>query len=343
MQRIIITGFGFMGGIHAQAYARIPGAQVVAVVDTAPERAKAQADRIGLACPVLTSLDRALAEMPSDVLDVCLPTDLHAGAAIAGLGAGRHVFCEKPLCMSAAEATKIKAAAKKAKRRFMVGQCIRFWPEYQAFVEFHRSKQAGKLLSLTLQRRAGRPRYSVGNWLNDEKRSLGAAADLHIHDTDFLHHLLGAPKAVRSVGTRDKSGWSHILTTYDYPGVCVQAEGGWNYPEQWGFRMSFQALYERAAVEYDSAASPTLRVTHAGKAPEPLAFTAPGAGESTAGTGNVSSLGGYYNELAYFVDCLERGRAPTVATLDHGITSLATVQAEIRSAATGKPVTLKKG
>ena len=341
MQRIIIAGFGFMGGIHAQAYARIPGAEVVAVVDIDPARAQAQATKIGLTCPIIADLGQALAEVPSDVVDVCVPTYLHTPIALTALAAGRHVFCEKPLCMSAAEAAKIKAAVKKARRRFMVGQCIRFWPEYQAFSEFHRAKRAGKLLSLTLQRRAGRPSYSAGDWLNKAERSLGAAADLHIHDTDYLLHLLGRPKAVRSVGTRDKSGWSHIFTTYEYPGICVQAEGGWNYPAQWGFRMSFQALYERAAVEFDSSATPTLRVTYEGKAPEPLPFHTPGAGNSTAGTGNVSSLGGYYNELAYFIDCLERGIAPAIATLDHGTASLKTVLAEIRSAETGRPVALK--
>lgn len=340
MQKIAIIGFGFMGGMHAQIYSQLKTAKLCAVVEKNTAKARAAMKKLGIAVPVYPTLKAALAGQEIDVVDVCLPTDLHTTFALEAIAAGKHVFCEKPLALTDAEARRVVAAAKKSGVAFQVGQCIRFWPEYQALEAFVKSGKGGRLLSLSLQRRAARTAYSDGNWLNDGKRSGGAALDLHIHDTDFVHHLLGKPQAVTSTGTKDATGWSHIFTTYHFKKVSVTAEGGWNYPKNWGFQMSFQAVFENAAVEYDSGASPTLVVTQGNGAKKPLAFQQPGAGESKSGTGNLSSLGGYYNELAEFLRCLEAGHAPRLATVEQAAGSLSTALAEIRSASSGKTVTL---
>ncbi len=340
MQNIALVGFGFMGTMHAQIYSQLRKARLAAVVDLDQAKATRDLAKLGLKAPVYGTLAEALAGQDIDVVDICLPTDLHAPFALEAIAAGKHVFCEKPLALKAADGKKLTTAAEKAGVFFQVGQCIRFWPEYQALEAFVKSGKGGRLLSLTLQRRAGRPTYSTGDWLNDGERSGGAALDLHIHDTDFVHHLLGKPAAVTSVGTRDQTGWSHIFTTYHYPDVAVTAEGGWNYPANWGFQMAFQAVFEKAAIEFDSGASPTLTVTLGKGKKEALPFKSPGVGESKTGAGNLSSLGGYYNELAEFVRCLEARRAPKLATVAQAAESLSTTLAEIRSAATGKTVRL---
>jgi predicted dehydrogenase len=273
-------------------------------------------------------------------VDVCVPTPHHARCVRTALRAGKHVFCEKPLAASDREARSLARAAARAGVAMQVGQCIRFWPEYQALERYVRSGRGGRLRSLSLMRRSGRPAYSVGNWLARADLSGGAAFDLHIHDTDFVHHLLGRPRAVSSVGTRDETGWSHIFTQYHFDDVAVVAEGGWNYPGQWGFRMAFEAVFERSVVEYDSGASPTLTVVEGGSPRRPLPFRSPRVGNSRTNGGNLSALGGYYNELKYFIDCLEQGRQPALATPDHGAESVRTVLAEIRSATAGRTVRL---
>jgi predicted dehydrogenase len=338
MQNIAIVGLGFMGTMHAQVYAQLRNARVVAVVDD--KKSKRDLAKLNLDVPVFGTLEEMLAACEVDVVDICLPTDLHAPFALKAIAAGKHVFCEKPLALKAADGRKIAAAAKKARVFLQVGQCIRFWPEYQALEAFVKSGRAGKLLSLSLQRRTGWPGWSVGGWLLDGNRSGGGAFDLHIHDTDFVHHLLGKPDAVTSVGTRDKTGWSHIFTTYHFKNVAVTAEGGWNYPVNWGFQMAFQAVFERGAVEFDSGSGTGLSVTLGKGKKQPLAFKSAGAGESKTGGGNLSSLGGYYNELAAFISCLENKRAPKIATGDQAADSLATTLAEIQSAATGRTIKL---
>lgn len=339
MQEIILTGFGFMGAMHAQVYTRLPGASIAAVVDDNRNATARSMKKLGVRAPLFASLDEALAEVAADVVDVCLPTDLHAAAALRAIKAGKHLFCEKPLALRLADAVKIRAAAEAAGVFGQVGQCIRFWPEYVAFRKFVKSGRSGALRSLSLQRRSMLPTHSVGDWLLDQKRSGGAALDLHIHDTDFILALLGLPQAVSSRATSDEHGLSHIFTTYDFPGVRVTAEGGWNYPPKWGFQMAFQAVFENGAVEYDSGASPTLSVTLGGGSKKPLVFTQPAAGRSSTGAGNISSLGGYFNELQYFVNRLAAGQAPSEATLAQAAESLRVVQAEIESArSNGKTV-----
>ena len=335
MQNIIIAGFGFMGGMHAQVYRQLPAARIAAVVDTNKTAAGRAMSKLGVKAPLFTDLDQALRQIPCDVVDICLPTDLHATSALRAIKAGKHVFCEKPVTLRLADAQKIAAAAKAAGVSGQVGQCIRFWPEYTTFREFVRRGRAGALRSLTLQRRSMLPLHSAGAWLLDPKRSGGAALDLHIHDTDFVVALLGRPRAVRSQVTRDRHGPSHIFTAYDYPGVAVTAEGGWNYPPKWGFQMAFQAVFENGAVEYDSGASPTLTCTIGRGAKKTLPCKQPSIGRSASGRGNISSLGGYFNELQYFIGCLEKRRQPVEATLAQATESLRIVVAELQSARTG--------
>lgn len=337
---IALVGFGFMGTMHAQIYAQLPGARLVGIADPRADAARAKLQKLGMDIPVFESLPELLSARPeARMVDLCTPLDLHETNALIALKSGRHLFCEKPLAPTLAAADRIIAAAKATGVMTQVGHCIRFWPEYQALRQYTDSGRSGRLLRLSLSRQSSRPDYTVDNWANDERRSGGAALDLHIHDTDFVLALLGPPRAVHSRAVFDYSGPSQIVTLYDYPDTVVSADGGWSYPHKWGFRMTFQALFEDACIDYDSGKSPTLTITENEGVPKPLAFEAPAAGESKSGDGNISGLGGYFNELRAFVDCIMRGIPPSDATLEDARASLAVVFAEIESARERRPVT----
>jgi predicted dehydrogenase len=178
----------------------------------------------------------------------------------------------------------------------------------------------------------------VNGWILNPKRSGGAAVDLHVHDTDFILQLLGLPQKVTSTASSEAS---HIFTNYHYDNICVTAEGGWDYPPKWGFQMAFQAVFERGTVEYDSSASPSLSATLGNGPRKALPFQSPSIGVSQTDGGNITSLGGYFNELRYFIDCLEAAKKPEIATLAQAAESLRVVMAEVESAKTGKPVSLR--
>ena len=340
MQRIVVTGFGFMGSLHAQVYAALPQARVAAIVDADVSRAETRTRDLKIAAPVYRTLGDALSAQEAEIVDICLPTPLHPEHIRVALRAGKNIFCEKPFAATPTEARALAAAAKRARVKMQIGHCIRFWPEYQALERYVREKKGGRLLSLTLFRRSGVPTYSVGNWINNPALSGGGAFDLHIHDTDFVQHLLGTPSGVTSVGTKDRGGWSHLFTTYHFKKVSVTAEGGWNYPPNWGFQMGFEAVFEHAVIEYDSRANPTLMITERDGTRQPMPFAAPAVGDANRSSGNISALGGYFNELKYFIECLEGGRHPKIATPDQAAESVRIVRAEIKSATTGRRVPL---
>jgi predicted dehydrogenase len=341
--RIIIVGFGFMGRMHARVcqalVARGLDVEIVGIVDPQAESDQAMTE-LGIRAPRFKSLPEALGRTDASVIDICLPTDLHAVHIQMAARAGKHIFCEKPLALNAKEAEAAVAEAERANVFLQVGQCIRFWPEYEALRQFIQAGDAGKLRRLSLVRRASRPAYSRDNWLHEPSRSKGAALDLHIHDTDFVLHLLGTPRAVDSVGSRQDGAWTYLATHYSYDDVAVTAEGGWDLPAGWGFQMAFQAVFERAVIDYDSGQSPTLRIVRGAEPAQPLAFAKPEVVASGDAGGNISDLGGYYNELAYFYEGLAAGRGPKIATGRQALESLRVVLAEIESAEKQSPVAL---
>jgi predicted dehydrogenase len=198
--RVAIVGFGFMGRMHARVYQALPGVEIAGIIDTSPV-ARTQASELGIRVPFASSLDILLKSSDFNVVDICLPTDLHCEAIIAAARAGKHIFCEKPLALEIAEAERALEEVEKSGVVLQVGQCIRFWPEYQALERFMKSGKGGKLYSLSLQRRAGRPVYSRDNWLLDRKRSKGAALDLH------PRHRLRAPSSGQT--NRCPFYWTH--------------------------------------------------------------------------------------------------------------------------------------
>ena len=330
---VVIAGFGFMGQTHAKCLAMNPRAVVAGIVDAEPSGARERADELGLQVTVEKNLGEVLAKTGARAVDICLPTDLHQSYADQAFSRGLHVFCEKPLALTNEDATDMVRGADSAGVFLMVGHCIRFWPEYRELERVVRSGELGALRALSLKRMAGRPAYTVGNWVGDPARCTGAALDLHIHDTDFLHHLLGLPAAVTSRGLRYPSGWDRIATLYDFDGLCVSAEGSWDRPAGWGFRMAYHAAFELGSLDFDSAASPALTRCEEGGKPQPVP---PPALEIP----HPAGLAAYAAELDYFLSCIQEGKTPQISSGAQAAGSLRLALAEIESAATGKTITL---
>ena len=315
-----LVGLGFIGKAHLAGYGRIEAASLVAAHDVAGPA------RVGLppAAKWCDSLAELLADPAVEMVDLCVPTFLHVPLARQALGAGKHVFCEKPLALTAAEADQLRSQADRAGRMLMVGHCLRFWPEYLMLKEMIDSGRFGPVQSAAFARFSGRPTW--GDWFGEVGRSGGAALDLHVHDADLVLWYFGRPARVRSRGRRDPgAGVGYIVTDYDFAdGPVVHAEGGW-LPGSVPFRMTARVVFQSATVEYGSAARPTLAV-----------YPAEGTPEQPA----VPSADAYAEELAYFVGCIESRRTPARATAAQAVDAVALVEAEVRSVETGQAVVL---
>jgi len=308
--------------MHANVYGLLDNAKLVAFVDRKPEKRETYSKDFGV--PAYETIHEMLANHEVDAVDICLPTYEHKDAAIAVAEAGKHVFCEKPMALTVDDADAMIAACEKNKVRLMIGHCIRFWPEYAYLKRLADEGSLGKLLSVNLTRYGEFPSWSTDNWLADESKAGGGVLDMHIHDTDYAHYLLGAPSSVNAWGSVDSRGTSHAFTTMAFPGGAVaHLEGGWNLPNHTPFKMAFRAVFEKGAAIMDGG---PLTVYEDGKAPVVPEFPKMEA----AGGGNISDLGGYYHELKYFADCLTGDKPFEITTPQSSRQSLATTIEEIR-------------
>lgn len=303
-----------MGRMHSSVYATLPDVQVVATHASRMEGAEKLAADHG--ATVVHDLNEILDSNDIDVVDVCLPTDVHAEVAIAALERGKHVFCEKPMARDSAQAKAMIAAAGANGRALMIGHCIRFWNEYAELAKLVRSGELGELRSLNLTRYGEFPSWSVDGWIGDEARSGGAALDMHIHDTDFALHLLGEPDEVFSRGTIDDRGPSQIFTTMRFGATVVHTEGGWNLPPNTPFKHAYRAIFERGAAIFDGGPMTVYQTDGSNYVPT---FASMSAGDLG---GNLSDLGGYYHEMKYFFDCLGTGEPMAKCTPQSALRSL---------------------
>lgn len=327
MVKVGIIGAGFMGGMHAQAYPLLKNARLVAIADPRADKAKETADKC--AAKVYSGADELIADKDIDVVDICVPTFMHKEYTLKAAAAGKHVLCEKPIALSLDEADEMIAACKKAGVKFMVAQVLRFWPEYVELKKIYDSGKLGKMLSLTCSRMCSLPVWSWEKWMSDAKRSGGAILDLHIHDVDYLYYLLGRPVSLHAAGTVVYGGYNHIWCTYKFKNdVTGFAEASWDVAPQFPFTARFNAIFEKGTVESDSRQEKSLTIYTADKIEHPQisVVSAEDAG------GNISALGGYFEEIKYFVDCIDSDREPAVVTASDARNSLEVILAEMKSA-----------
>jgi len=335
-----IVGLGMMGTTHFRGYQEIPEAEVVAVCDVSGKKlagdwseAAGNIDTGSAATQDLASirtyeaLEAFLADDGIDLVDLCVPTFQHADFTVRALEAGKHVFCEKPMARTAADCERMIRAAEKAGRFLAVGHVLRFWPEYLVIKDMIDDGRYGKVTGVMMTRLSPRPGWTWDNWILDETRSGGAPLDLHIHDADTVQWYFGPPNRVSAVGTEEAKAMGHIVATYHYAdGPAVVAEGGWDYPATFPFRMEASVMFEKAAVEFSTRTSPTLVVYEEG-ADEPV-------------HPEVPAHDGYTEELRYFVGCVAAGTPPDRIAPQEAARAVAIVEAEMQAARTGQPVAL---
>jgi len=337
MIKVGLVGYGFMGHMHAQCYAATGKAKVFALADVEDERRKEAGEKLG--CRVFSSLEEMLASADVDMIDICTPTYLHEEMVIAAAKAGKPLLCEKPMSLSLESCDRMIKAVKKAEVMMMTGQVIRFWPEYRVIKEIVDSGRFGRVEWVTARRLSPPPTWAWRGWLFDPKRSGGAVLDLHIHDQDYFSWLIGSPKEVQACGIPGPQGGLDSVMTlgWQYPsGAKSSAEGSLVLSPKFPFTMALLVACEKATIRFDSAASPTLVVYPFEGEAYPPALPAPEVGLSAEALGNIGSLGGYYNEIRYFLECLNSGRRPEIVTPEDAREAVRICLAITKSAQTGK-------
>lgn len=266
MVGIGIAGIGFMGVTHFKAIAEVADARVAAICTRSEKKRAGDWREVqgnfgeGGGVQDLGSIatyqqfDDLIRDRDIDLIDICLPSPMHAATTIAALEAGKHVLVEKPIALSVEDADRMIAAARSTGRLLMVAHVLRFVPQW-AFIRQAMDGRFGRLLTLSIERIITSPDWSKD--VADLKANGGPLIDLHIHDVDFVLHLLGKPKRIASVG-RDVDGCVlYVSTQYDYgDGATVTSRGGAVARKGRPFMQAYEACFEEATVTVSTATEP---------------------------------------------------------------------------------------
>ena len=328
MIKVGLIGCGFMGGMHSACYAALAnlGVKVTAVADVRREYAENLANGAEIYATGMELIEKA----DVDVVDVCLPTHLHAAHAVAAMKAGKNVFVEKPIAFKDEDMELILATEKETGAKVQVGQVIRQWTEYVWLKKTVDAGTFGKIQHAMFRRMSSRPEWAWEGWLHQVDKSGGVAVDMHVHDVDFVRYIMGEPDVVKAHAHRDAEGViQQINAVYGYGNnVSVAVESGWDYPADFPFTADFRVKFDKATV---IGGGGVVNVYPVGGAAYQAELEEEFQGDNDIG-GNISSLGGYYNELKYFVEGLQGKNDLSVATVSEAIKSVQLVKREIEAA-----------
>ena len=241
--RVLVVGVGNMGLSHAKAYESIDGFELVGLMSRSiGSRTDLPAQLV--AVPRFENFDRALREARPDAVSINTYPDTHASYALRAFEAGCHVFMEKPIATTVADAEKVVRRAKATKRKLVIGYILRVHPSWTKFVEVARTLGKPLAMRMNLNQQSVGPAWT---WHKNLMASLSPIVDCGVHYVDVMCQMTGAkPVRVHGIGARLSDevkvyNYGHLHVTFDDGSV------GW-YEAGWGPMMSEVAFFVKDVV-----------------------------------------------------------------------------------------------
>lgn len=337
--RIGLIGAGGIAGAHVAGYRRAHDVvTLAAVADPVHEAAEQRAadsrrtDDRGTPDTVAVYADyrEMLADADADIdaVDICLPHHLHADAIVAAARAGKHVLCEKPLCLTEDEARTITAVVAETGVTVMCAHNQLFLPAVAAAAELVADGAIGQVYEVR----------TTDSFFNDfTPESMGWRADARTagggelidtgyHPTYLLMHLAGArPVEVTAMLSRHRLGFmqgedsAQVLVRFDN-GVVGSIVTSWAY-QATPDTERFSVVGEHGSLSSDGT---TLQVTRRGEATETITF---------------APVHEFAAEVRHFATAVTEGTRP-IQTEEDGVAVLGIILAAYESARTHAIVTV---
>ncbi|MFC4404111.1 Gfo/Idh/MocA family protein [Gracilibacillus xinjiangensis] len=327
MTTILLIGAGVMGTTHINAYQKMDHAEVVGVVDINRNKAEAIATN---GEPIFTSIEDAIEEIfQIDLIDICLPTDLHLTYVKKASNYTKHIICEKPLGRNVEEAKEIIQFCEQEKINLFVGHVVRFFPEYQLAKKLLDTSKIGKPGVVRMSRTSAFPAWE--NWYGDAGKSGGLILDLIIHDFDYLRWCFGEVVRVYAKGFANQKlpDKAYALITLRFKnGVIAHVEGSWTHHH---FATKFEMAGSNGIISYNSDQTKSLSI---------FANDESSSGRSVIHKSRLNR-NPHHKELEHFIDCVETNKQPLI-TPEDAMKAIEISMAAIRSMETGQPVTLNE-
>lgn len=321
--RVGIIGAGSIAGVHAPILANDERVELVAVHDVVP----------GSAEKLARSHNAKIAPSANDVIDACdavfitTPNTKHVSLAIAAAEAGKHVFCEKPLATTVADAELVWETTKHSRGIFQVGHNRRFAPVYATLRQ---------MLQETHQPHSAHIKMNRGEllkpvWTGDPTVTGGFLFETTIHMFDMMRFLLGEIDSLIAVGSKHEypevDDFSVLLKFGSgvHATLASSADASWLFP------------FERVEIFCHHGTLVTREM-------ETLAFSSNISGHFTEQSMQQLSREekwGYLQEDRAFIDAIVNNTPPLVTALD-GLISIKLVEAVYESVNTGNWVQLSR-
>lgn len=319
--KVGLIGCGGIAGVHLNAYLKLDDARVTAVCDVDAAQAQSRAELAGGA-RTFTDIDALLADGDVDAVDICLPHHLHKGAIVAAANAGKHILCEKPLCLTLAEAAEVKKAVADAGVTLMCAHNQLFMPSVRYARQLLDSGALGQVYEL-------RTTDSFYHHFNPETMGWrahremiggGELIDTGYHPSYLLLYLAGSePVEVTAMTSRhrltfmDGEDSAQVLVRFD-SGAVGNIVTSWAY-EPTDNTERFSVVAEKG---YLYGTKGELRYKVRGSDPAVV---------NVVHTGEVNT---FEAEIADFLTCLREGRRP-VHNEDDGINVLKVILGAFQS------------
>ncbi|MCR3724290.1 putative dehydrogenase [Streptomyces umbrinus] len=372
---VAVVGFGWMGRVHTQAYARVPHhfpqlpvrPELVAVADEVPGRAEEAAGQYGFATAARDWREVA-ADPRVQAVSIAAPNFLHREIGVAMAEAGKHIWIEKPVGLTAEDARAVAGAVTKAGVQGTVGFNYRNAPAVSAARELITSGEIGTVTHVRIRLFSDYAAHPEGalTWRYERERGgSGVLGDLASHGVDLARFLLGeiaslaadtavfVPERARPTGataghTRSAGGELGPVENEDYVSCLLRfASGARGVLEACRVSVGEQNNYgfeihgTKGAVSWDFRRMGELAVSRGTSyqdQPVSTLYVGPGHGEYAAfQPGSANSMG--YDDLkvieAYnFLRSITEGTAYG-ATVEDAVHSAAALDAMSRSAESG--------
>ncbi len=245
--KVVVAGLGNMGMSHALAHHRL-GSEVVGLVNRSdvalhPELA---------GYPVLRTWAEGLALRP-EVAVIATYSDSHAGYACAAMEQGAHVFVEKPLATTVADARRVVDCARANGRKLVVGYILRHHPSWMRLIAEARALGGPYVFRLNLNQRSDGPTWAVHKAL---MQTTSPIVDCGVHYVDVMCQITdAAPVRVHGMGLRLTDEIAEDMYNYgQFQVIFADGSVGW-YEAGWGPMMSETAHFVKDIISPRGAVS----------------------------------------------------------------------------------------
>ena len=330
--------------MHAEAIRSVAGAILHACADADDER-RVAFRKDYTPKKIYADYHELLKDGDVDAVIICLPNFLHFPASLAALESGKHVLCEKPPAMNAAEMKVLREEAAGRDLVYYFGRQFRFTPAMRAAKSLIEEGRLGEIYhaKATFVRSRGIP-VGIGGWFTDKKRSGGGAViDIGVHALDDVWYLMGTPRPI-SVDAQVFRNFAHLVkvpvfdvedSAYGFirfdNGAVVHLEASWAGnltddipPRQYFGRESCNS------VLYGTKASVRL---------SPLALFEDQGGDlvTVPLEGKQDEVNGFQLQLRNFIDAIN-GRAKAINNADQAVALMEMIDGIYSSSNLGREV-----